>query len=127
MLGEEAVALPHTTNAAGRDLQAAHTQLLFDSGGTVAGVFEGVVENGLFDFCGDAVGMGAAGAGHAVDEAVGAKGLEVAADLVELLAGIAGQFAGSGNVIEVGSELQQSELAACYLVGRGHVDLRWVR
>jgi hypothetical protein len=47
---------------------------------------ETVVEHGLLQLLADAVGMGRAGARQAVEQALGAVGLEVAADLVELLA-----------------------------------------
>lgn len=56
------------------------------------------------------------GAGKPVDQVLGAVGLEVAADLVELLAGIAHRLAGAGNIRKFGREFEQAELAPCYLV-----------
>jgi hypothetical protein len=47
--------------------------------------------------------------------------LEVAADLVELLAGITHRLAGLRKVVEIFGEFEQRELGSCYLVGCGHV------
>jgi hypothetical protein len=52
----------------------------------------------------------------AVNQPFGAVGLEVACDLVELLAGMAYQLADAADIREVASKLQDRELAACYLV-----------
>ena len=64
--------------------------------------------------------MRSACAGQSVDQPLGALGLEVAADLVELLARISHQFAGATDIGEIGGQLQQRELAACYFVLGGH-------
>jgi hypothetical protein len=85
---------------------------------------ESVVEDRRLDLRCDAIGMRATGAGQPVDETIGAVGLEVAADLVELLAGVAHQLAGPGDVVELARQLEQRQLAPGYLVGgRGHVVL----
>lgn len=59
-------------------------------------------------------------AGKAVDQPLGAVGLEIAAYLVKLLPGIAHHLAGAADIGEVCGQLQQRELAACYLVLGGH-------
>jgi hypothetical protein len=83
-----------------------------------------MVEDGLLDLGGNAVGMRATRARKAVHQTIGAIGLEVAADLVELLAAVTHELAGFGDVAEVGCEVEQAELAPCYLLFRGHVALR---
>jgi hypothetical protein len=50
-----------------------------------------------------------------------AIGLEVAPDLVKLPAAAADDLAGFGHVAEIGREVEQAELAACYLLFRGYV------
>lgn len=87
-------------------------------------MLQGVVQDGVFDRLGYPVGVRAAGAGRAVEQALGAIGLEIAADLVELLAAVAQQLAGLGDIAKVGGRLQQRQLASCYFVLRGHVSLR---
>tara|TARA_B100000676_G_C17994599_1_gene797004 strand:- start:1049 stop:1207 length:159 start_codon:yes stop_codon:yes gene_type:complete len=52
----------------------------------MAGVFKRVIENGLLDLLGHPVGMRSLGAGQSVDKPLRPIGLEVAADLVKLLA-----------------------------------------
>lgn len=83
-----------------------------------------MVEDGLFDLGSGAVGVRAAGSGQAINQAVGAVGLEVSADRLALLAAVADHLAGLGNVAEVGGEIEQAEFAACYLLFCGHVALR---
>jgi hypothetical protein len=68
--------------------------------------------------------MRIARAGQPVDQTVRAVGLEVAPDLVELLAAVADHLAGLRDVAEVGRQFEQAELAPCYLLFRGHVALR---
>lgn len=65
-----------------------------------------------------------AGAGDPVEQAVGTVSLEVAPDLVELLAAVADDAAGLADIAELVGKLEQSELAPCYLLLRGHVVLR---
>ena len=86
---------------------------------------QGVVEDGGLDLGRDAVGMRPLGAGKPVDQALGAIGLEIAPDLVELLTGITHHLAGSGDIGEFCGKFEQTELAPCHLVLRGHVVLRW--
>jgi hypothetical protein len=82
-----------------------------------------VIEDGLLDLGRDPVGVRPLGAGQAINEPVSTVGLVIAADLVELLAAIAHQLAGAADVFQVLGELQQRQLAACYLLVRGHVVL----
>ena len=63
---------------------------------------EGVVEDRLLDLGRDPVGVRPLGAGQAVDQPF----LEVASNLVELLAGIAHHLAGAADIGEVGGEFQ---------------------
>ena len=73
--------------------------------------------------------MGVAGTADFVQESLGANGLEVPADLVELLARIPHDLAGFGDVVEVGSEFQERELPAGsflrYSGVGGHSVLPW--
>jgi len=85
---------------------------------------ERVVEDRRLDLGRHPVGVRAAGAGQTIEQPVGAEGLEVPADLVELLARVAHHPTGSADVAELGRELEQAALAPCYLLCRGHVDLR---
>jgi hypothetical protein len=101
-------------------LHAAQAQLLLDARRPMAGMGERVVENSGFDLGADAVGVWPAGAGQPVEQAFRAIGLEVAADLVKLLARIAHDFAGSRNIGQFGGKIEQAELATCYLIGGGH-------
>jgi len=123
MLGQQAVPAPHAAYAGRDHLQAFEHQLLGDAQGAVAGMGQAVLEDRLLDLGGHPVGVGRAGARHAVEQPVGAVGLEVAADLVELLAGIAHHLAGLADVPQVAREFEQAQLAPCYLLVRGHVVL----
>ena len=108
---------------AGGDLDAFKAKLLLDVDSRVAGVGEGMVEYGLLHLGGDAIGMRAFGPRQAVNEALGSAGLEIAPDLVELLAGVTHHLAGAADVGKFCGEIVQGELAGCYLVLRVHVIL----
>jgi hypothetical protein len=84
-------------------------------------MIERMGEHGLLDLGGNPVGMRSSGAGKPVDQAFGAIGLEVAPDLVELLAGIAHHLAGAADIGKFALKVEQRQLATCYLVLRGHV------
>jgi len=92
-------------------------------------VLKTVVEENLLQYLGKSTKMRIAGAANLVEESFGAEGLEVSADLVELLAGIAHDLAGFGDVVEVGSELQEGKLPTCRLLryssDGGHSILLW--
>jgi hypothetical protein len=60
-----------------------------------------MVEDRLLDVLADPVGVWIARSGDPVEQAVGAVGLEVAADLVELLAAVADDPAGLADVAEL--------------------------
>ncbi len=66
-----------------------------------------MLEHGLLDLGRYPVGMRAPGAGQPVDQPLGAIGLEVAPDLVKLLAGIAHQLAGPADIGKFRRKLQQ--------------------
>jgi len=118
------MALPDPAHAARGDLDVAQRQFLRHPQRSVAGVGHGMLENGLLDRLGDTVGVRIAWPGQTIEQAVCPIGLEVAADLVELLTRIAHHLAGFRDVAEIGGEIKQAELAPCYLLVRGHVVLR---
>jgi len=128
VLGQKPVALPDASDPAGRDLDALEAQLLLDPRAAVAGMIHRVVEDGLLDLSRNAVRVRPLRARKPVDEAVRPIGLEVAPDLVKLLARIADQLAGAANVRKLPGEVEQGQLPSCYFLLRGHVVLRigWV-
>lgn len=100
VLGQQIVALPDPAHAARRDLEAPKPQFLLDAQRAVAGMRQRMVEHGLLDLGRHPVGMRSPGAGQPVDQPLGAIGLEVATDLVELLARVAHHLAGLRDVGE---------------------------
>jgi len=88
----------------------------------MAGMGQAVIEDRLLDLFGHPVGMRWPRAGDLVEQAFGAIDLEVPADLVELLAAVAPHPAGLADV--AGRQLEQAELAPCYLGLCGHVVVR---
>ncbi len=66
---------------------------------------EGVIEDGLFNLGSDPIGMSPFTAGEFVEQALGAIGLVVTANLIELLAAVADELAGFADVIELFGEL----------------------
>jgi hypothetical protein len=125
MLGQEIVAAPDTPHPARRDLDAAQRQLVGDPHGAVAGMLQRVGQNRLLDLGRYPVGMRSPGAGQPVQQPLGTIGLEVAPDLVKLLARIAHDLAGLADVGQLASQFEQAQLASCYLLLRGHVDPLW--
>ena len=81
---------------------------------------QAVVEDRLLDLLADPVEVRVARAGDPVEQAVGAVGLEVAPDLVELVPTVADDPAGLAYIAELAGKLEQSGLAPCYLLLRGH-------
>ncbi len=118
------MALPDAAHPTRRHLQPAQDEFLGHPHQAVAGMGERVVEHRRLDLGRHPVGVRAARAGQAVDQPVGAIGLEVAPDLVELLAAVAHHLAGPADVAEFLGEFEQAQLAPCYLLFRGHVALR---
>jgi hypothetical protein len=86
----------------------------------MAGIGQGMVEDRRFDLRRHAVRVRPARAGRAVDQPLRAEGLEVAADFVELLAGVTHQLASLRDIVEIARQFEQRELAACYFLLRGH-------
>ena len=105
VFGQQVVATPDAAHAARADLDAAQHERLGHAQASVGGMVERVVEHGLFDLLADAVGVRSARAGQAVDQAVRAVGLEVAADLVELLARVSHRAAGLRNAAQLLGQL----------------------
>jgi hypothetical protein len=66
---------------------------------------EGVIEDGLLNLGGDPVRVRTFTAGQFVEQALGAIGLVITADFVELLTAIADELAGFADVIELFGEL----------------------
>lgn len=118
VLAEQAVAAPHVVHPGRRDLDAGHRQLAGDPQSAVAGMGQAMVEDRLLDVLADPVGMRVARAGDPVEKAVDPVGLEVAPNLVELLAAVADDAAGRADIAKLAGELEQSELAPCYLLLR---------
>lgn len=87
VLGQQAVPAPDPTDAARTDVDALQVELLRRPQ-PLRRLRQAVVQDGLLDLGVNPVGVGPAGPGQAVDQAVGAVGLEVPADLVELLAAV---------------------------------------
>jgi len=85
VLGQQLVTAPDAPHAARTDGDSLQVQMLCNAQAALGGVNEAVVEDGLLDLGRHAVRVWPLCAGQAVDQAVGAVCLEVAADLVELL------------------------------------------
>ncbi len=66
---------------------------------------EGVIEDGLFNLVRNPVGMSPFTAGQFVEQALGAIGLVMTANFVELLTAVADELAGFADVIELFGEL----------------------
>ncbi len=105
MAGHQVVAAPDAAHAAGRHLEALENQLLGHPERPVGGVIERVGEDRLLDLLRHPVGVRPPGARQPVDQPLGAVGLVVAPDLVELLPGVAHEAAGPGHVVEVLGQL----------------------
>jgi hypothetical protein len=74
------------------------------------------VEEGRFDLGRQAVGVRAFPTRRLLEQALGAEGRVIAADLGELLAGVAPPLAGFADVAAVLGEFSQAEFAACSLL-----------
>jgi hypothetical protein len=90
----------------------------------MARVRQGMIEDRRLDLGRHSVGVRPSGAGQEVEQPIGAVGLKVAPDLIELLPAIADHPARLADVAEIAGQLQQAQLAACYLLVCGHVVLR---
>ncbi|WP_420337080.1 hypothetical protein [Roseibium sp.] len=87
----------------------------------MAGMLSGMVENGCLDLFARPVRVRSLWPRRPFDEAIGAVGLEIASDLVELLARGYAQPAGLRNVVQILRKIDQGKLVACYLVLCCHV------
>lgn len=85
MLGHQLVTAPDATDTAGADLDAIEDQLLGHSQASLGGMFEAVIQNGLLHGFAHPVGMRTLGSGQPVDKPIGAEGLVISPDFVELL------------------------------------------
>ena len=101
VLAEQAMALHTPRTPLERDLDAAQGQLLGDPQGAMAGVGQAWSRIACSISSPTRLGCGGAGAGDPVEQPVGAIGLEVAPDLVELLAAVAHQPAGLADIAEL--------------------------
>jgi len=105
VFGEQVVTLLHATHAAGTDVDALLGQFLCYPQWAMGRSGEGVIEDGLFNLGRDPVGMSSFTAGQFVEQALGAIGLVITANFVELLRAIADELAGFVDVIELFGEL----------------------
>ena len=105
MAGLEAVADPHAPHPVRTDLEPSEHQLVGQSLGAVGGMFGRMDRDRLPDRRCDAVGVRSLRSRQPVEQPLGAVNSEVAADVVEVLAGVAQNPARLGDVAEFLSEL----------------------
>ena len=99
------MAAPDAADAGGADLHALQDQFIGHPLGSVAGVFEGVGQDGIFDLLSHPVRMRSSGSGKPVDKPLSPIDLEVSADLVELLTAVAHDPAGLRDVPQLLAQL----------------------
>lgn len=97
--------LPYATHPAGTDVDTLQSQFLGDPQRAMSWSGEGVIEDGLFNLGSDPIGMSTFTAGQFIEQSLGAIGLVITANFVELLAAIANELAGFADVIELFGEL----------------------
>lgn len=97
--------LPHATHTARTDIDALQSQFLRDPQRAMSWSGEGVIEDGLFNLGSDPIGMSPFTAGQFVEQSLGAIGLVVTANFVELLTAVADELAGFADIIELFGEL----------------------
>jgi hypothetical protein len=120
--GLEGVAQPHPTHAAGTDVCSPEAKFIRNALRSMRGKFERVVEDHLaLDLGGDAIGMRISRTAALLDEGGNAADLERTTDLVERIAMIAHDLAGSGDVPELFGQLQQGQLPLGTLRERSHL------
>lgn len=105
VFGEQVMPLPYATHPTGTDVDTLQSQFLRDPPRAMGWSGEGVIEDGLFNLGRDPVGMRPFTAGRLVEQALGAIGLVITANFVELLTAIADEVAGFADVIELFGEL----------------------
>ncbi len=96
--------LPHATHTTRTDIDALQSQLLCDPQRAMSWSGEGVIEDGLFNLGSDPIGMSPFTAGQFVEQALGAIGLVITANFVELLTAVADELAGFADIIELFGE-----------------------
>lgn len=97
------MAAPDSSHTARAYLDALQHQLVCHADWPVGRMLEAVFENGFFNCFINSIGMWSSGARKPVDETFRSESLIVASDLVELLAGVAHDFAGFADVGQIGS------------------------
>jgi hypothetical protein len=105
VFGEQVVPLPHATHTARTDVDALQSQFLCDPLRAMSWSGEGVIEDGLFTLGRNPVGMSPFTAGQFVEQSLGAIGLVITANFVELLTAVADELAGFADIIELFGKL----------------------
>jgi len=101
---EQVVPAPDASDTSRTDLHSLKSWFLGHTGTAVSGVIQAMLSDGLFHRLGHSVRMRTFGSWQAVQESLGAVGLEVTPDLVELLAAVAHDLTGFTDVAEFFSE-----------------------
>ncbi len=105
VFGEQVVTLPHATHTARTAIDALQSQFLRDPQQALSWSGEGVIEDGLFNLGRNPIGMSPFTARQFVEQALGAIGLVITANFLELLAAVTNELAGFTDVIELFGEL----------------------
>ncbi len=100
VFGEQVVTLPHATHAAGTDVDTLQRQFLRDPQRAVSRPGEGIIEDGLLNLGRNPFEMSPFTAGQFVEQSLGAIGLVITANFVELLTAVADELAGFADIIE---------------------------
>jgi len=109
--GLQVVPQPDAAHAGGRDFHPGQAQIVGDTLGAGGGVLQALVEDAGLDLGADAVRVRSAGAAALLDQGGGAADLEGAAHLIEGVAVVAHDLAGTGDVAQFVGQLQQGQLA----------------
>jgi len=85
MAGQRVVPRPDASDAARAHLVPLKDKILGDTDRAMSGLLETIVEDEILEFLGESVRMGTLGARKLVQQPLGPIGLEISADLIELL------------------------------------------
>lgn len=96
---------PDAANPGRADRDALQGEFLCDAQTAVGRELQAVIQDGLLDLFGHPVRVWVARPGQAVDQPLGAVGLVVPADLVELLPAVAHDFAGLADIAQISGQL----------------------
>ena len=99
--------MPHATHAARIDIDTLQGQFLCDPQWAMGRPGEGVIEDGLLNLGSDPVGpvgMSPFTTGQFDEQSLGAIGLVITANFVELLTAVADELAGFADIIELFGE-----------------------